>query len=239
MCRWPRRSSNIGLNWQPTVDRQRAFRWKRRRSRLSFPPPRLRHSLAGTARISTSEFSRSVPLAGPSRWPLQFRCDSAGFRLQPLAEKRSIMAILETARFEIPLLAAGQAHKELFHNEALTRIDFLIHPTVQGIESDPSNIEPLPGQSWLVAPGATNDWQGHDDHIAGWTGNGWAFIAPLAMMRVYIEPTASFAVYRGSWQPVEAIANPAAGSVVDNEARQAIDSILAALVAQGILLSGL
>ena len=148
------------------------------------------------------------------------------------------MAILETARFEIPLLATGQAHKELFHNEALARIDFLLHPTVQAIESDPANIAPVPGQSWLVAPGATNDWLGHDDHIAGWTGNGWLFIAPWALMRVYIESTDNFAVYRDSWQLAETIPNPEAGSVVDIEARLAIDSILAALVAQGILVSG-
>lgn len=148
------------------------------------------------------------------------------------------MAILETARFEIPLLAAGQAHKELFHNEALARVDFLIHPIVQAIESDPANIVPIPGQSWLVAAGATNDWLGHDDQIAGWTGNGWLFITPMQMMRVYIESTDNFAVYRDSWQSVEAVANPEAGAVIDSEARLAIDSILAALVAQGILMSG-
>ena len=148
------------------------------------------------------------------------------------------MATLETARFEIPLLASGQAHKELFHNEALARIDFLIHPIVQAIESDPAIIEPLPGQSWLVAPGATNDWLGHDDQIAGWTGNGWLFIRPLVLMRIYIESTENFAIYRGSWQLTEAVANPTAGAVIDTEARLAIDSILAALSAQGILMSG-
>jgi len=148
------------------------------------------------------------------------------------------MAILETARFEIPLLAAGQAHKELFHNEALARIDFLIHPIVQAIEADPTAIVPVPGQSWLVGPGATNDWQDHDDQIAGWTGNGWLFIAPLALMRVYVESLDNFAVYRGVWQLMEAVASPAAGTVIDAEARMAIDSILAALEAQGILMSG-
>lgn len=133
-------------------------------------------------------------------------------------------------------MATGQAHKELFHNEALARIDFLIHPTVQAVESDPATIMPLPGQSWLVAPGATNEWLDHDDHIAGWTGNGWLFIKPMALMRIYIESTDSFAVYRGSWQLAETVANPAAGTVIDSEARVAIDSILAALVAHGILM---
>ena len=145
------------------------------------------------------------------------------------------MAILETARLKLPLLAAGQAHKELFHNEALARVDFLIHPTVQAIETDPAAIMPVAGQSWLVGPGATNDWLDHDDQIAGWTGNGWLFIAPLALMRVYVESINSFAVYRGSWQLTESVAGPVAGTVIDAEARMAIDSILAALEAQGLL----
>lgn len=148
------------------------------------------------------------------------------------------MAILETARLELPLLATGQAHKELFHNEALARIDFLIHPTVQAIETDPTTIAPIPGQSWLVGPGATSDWLGHDDQIAGWTGNGWLFIAPLALMRVYIESIDNFAVYRGSWQLTDAVGSPAGGAVIDAEARTVIDSILAALQTQGILPPG-
>lgn len=147
------------------------------------------------------------------------------------------MAILETARFEIPLLAAGQAHKELFHNEALARIDFLIHPTVQAVATDPGAIVPVAGQSWLVGSGAIGGWLDHDDQIAGWTGNGWLFIAPLASMRIYVESIDSIAVYRGSWQLAPTIGGPATGAVIDAEARSVIDSILAALEAQGILQS--
>jgi len=148
------------------------------------------------------------------------------------------MASLKSVRFGFPLLAAGQAHKELFHNEALARIDFLIHPTVQAVESDPANIVPTPGQSWLVAPGAVDDWQDHDDDIAGWTGNGWLFITPVPLMRVYVTSSENFVVYRGGWESPEAVARPEAGAMVDSEARSAIDSILAALVAQGILPAG-
>tara|TARA_R110001599_G_scaffold26856_6_gene94737 strand:- start:845 stop:1294 length:450 start_codon:yes stop_codon:yes gene_type:complete len=147
------------------------------------------------------------------------------------------MAILETARFELPLLAAGQAHKELFHNEALARIDFLIHPIVQAIETDPASIAPLPGQAWLVGPGAIGDWLDHDDQIAGWSGNGWQFFSPHPLMRIYVESTDNFAVYKETWQPTLEVEAPVSGSVIDVEARSAIDSILTALEAQGILKS--
>ncbi|MEO9599632.1 DUF2793 domain-containing protein [Parasphingorhabdus sp.] len=145
------------------------------------------------------------------------------------------MAILETPRFELPLLAVGQAHKELFHNEALARIDFLAHPIAQAIETDPTALSPVSGQSWLVGTDATNDWLGHDDEIAGWSGNGWLFIPPLTAMQVYIETMDKFAIYRGGWQLAEAVESPLAGTIVDSEARAAIDSILDVLQTQGIL----
>jgi len=147
------------------------------------------------------------------------------------------MALLETARFKIPLLAAGQAHKELFHNEALARIDFLLHPIVQAIETDPAAIVPVAGQSWLVGPEATDEWLDQEDKIAGWTGNGWLFISPMPMMRIYVESASRFAVYRESWHLSEEIAGPAGGSVIDAEARVVIESILLALTANGILSS--
>jgi hypothetical protein len=113
----------------------------------------------------------------------------------------------------------------------------LIHPIVQAIETDPTAIVPVLGQSWLVGPGATNDWQDHDDRIAGWSGNGWLFIAPLALMRVYVESLDNFANYRGCWQLTETVASPDSGTVIDIEARMAIESILNALLEQGMLKS--
>jgi hypothetical protein len=38
-----------------------------------------------------------------------------------------------SARLALPLLAAGQAGKEVTHNEALTRLDMLVQPAVAGI----------------------------------------------------------------------------------------------------------
>lgn len=148
------------------------------------------------------------------------------------------MSLLETERFKLPLLATGQAHKELFHNEALARIDFLMHPHVEAIASDPAAITPMTGQAWIVGSDATDVWLGHDDQIAGWTGNGWLFITPLPMMCVSIKSLGSFAIYRDSWQVSGVVESPAAGAVIDTEARAAIDSILTILEAQGILQPG-
>ena len=148
------------------------------------------------------------------------------------------MAILETPRFNIPQLAAGQAHKELFHNEALARIDFLLHPTVQAVETDPATLTPVAGQSWLVGAGAPSDWLDQEDKIAGWTGNGWLFLSPLPAMRIFIESAGSFAIFRDGWHISDEVAVPAGGSNIDVEARAAIESILDVLTGQGIVSSG-
>lgn len=148
------------------------------------------------------------------------------------------MTILKTARIKLPLLAVGQSHKELYHNEALARLDFVIHPHVQAIESDPTTLVPVSGQSWLVGANATDVWLGREDQIAGWTGNGWLFIAPLTWMRVFVESIDNFVTYREGWQLTDVVASPSGGIVIDAESRLAIDSLLMALQNQGILNPG-
>jgi hypothetical protein len=37
-----------------------------------------------------------------------------------------------TARFALPLIAPGQAQKEVYHNEALTAVDAALHACIEG-----------------------------------------------------------------------------------------------------------
>ncbi|QTD57551.1 DUF2793 domain-containing protein [Parasphingorhabdus cellanae] len=140
------------------------------------------------------------------------------------------MTIFETARFALPLLAAGQAHKELFHNEALLLLDFLIHPVVQAVADDPQILSPVAGQSWLVGPSPVAEWSGRSGHIVGWSDGGWHFVKSQESMKIMVIETNQSAVYRdGEWHFIEAINVPVDGAIVDIEARSAIDSILAVL----------
>ncbi len=146
------------------------------------------------------------------------------------------MTIFETTRFALPLLAAGQAHKELFHNEALLLLDFLIHPVVQAVAADPQSLLPLAGQCCLVAPTAMAEWSGKDNQIAGWSSGGWHFIKPQETMKIFVVETLQSAIYRNNvWQFIDAVDGPVGGAIVDLEARSAIDSILNALRTVAIL----
>lgn len=137
------------------------------------------------------------------------------------------MALFETPRFALPLLATGQAHKELFHNDALLLLDFLIHPVVQAIENDPGSLAPTEGDCWLIGDAPVADWAGKSDQIAGWSDGGWHYIKPQESMRIIILSDHGTAIYHdANWRFIAPANLPVGGTVVDLEARMAIDSIL-------------
>lgn len=163
-----------------------------------------------------------------------------------------------TSRFALPLLHAGQAQKELFHNEAVVGIDALLHPDVQGVGVDTPPATPENGQAWIVGHAPSGDWVGHADEIACWTAGGWRFVSPRAGMEVWAESLAQPVRFRAGtgWQVgviagsrIEidgiqvigarrgAVATPTGGAIVDEQARDAIEAILDALRAHGLIAS--
>lgn len=160
-----------------------------------------------------------------------------------------------TARFALPFLTSGQAQKELFHNEALARIDALLLPVAESVLLDTPPATPAAGQCWVVGSAPSGDWAGHARAIAAWTDDGWRFVAPRAGMRVWSLADTLPAMFDGAaWvlggihvrqlivdgvpvvgtqQP--AIADPAGGTAPDMAARTAISAILAALRAHGLI----
>jgi hypothetical protein len=64
-----------------------------------------------------------------------------------------------TERLGLPLLAAGQAQKELTHNEALSLLDVAVGRAAEsaGLVTPPAL--PEPGQCWIVASGGTGHWE--------------------------------------------------------------------------------
>lgn len=161
----------------------------------------------------------------------------------------------ESDRWDLPFIVSGQAQKEVTHNEALARIDALLHPVVEAVGLVAPPVAPLPGQGWIIGAGATGDWSGHDGALALSSENGWIFIAPREGMTVFDRATA-LSVRRGAtyWRAGElnarrllidgvgvigaqqpAIALPTAGAFIDQEARIAINDIVTALREHGLI----
>lgn len=139
-----------------------------------------------------------------------------------------------TPRLALPLLFVGQAQKEFTLNEALVRADFALHSTIEAEVATPP-VSPVAGQAWLVASAPTGAFAGHAAEIAGFTANGWRFIAPRPGMRVYDRASSIFRHYTDTWQRCVVPATPLGGMTIDAEARETIVELMAKLVSAGIL----
>lgn len=160
-----------------------------------------------------------------------------------------------TPRLSIPFLAAGQAQKELTHNEALQLLDALVVPAAEAAPQATPPATPVAGNCYLVGASPTGAWAGQANKIAQFTSAGWRFISPPEGMSAYVRASGQSARYRdGAWEIGQlrgsnvvlagvqvvgpragAIAAPSGGATVDSQARSAIGSILAALRQHGLI----
>jgi hypothetical protein len=165
------------------------------------------------------------------------------------------MAQDASPRFALPFLIAAQAQKEVFHNEALSRIDILAHASVETALLNTPPSSPVAGQCWLVATGGSGNWAGYDGNIAAWTDGGWRFVAPRQGMRVWavddqcvwiyglsgwhLDSVRPDGIYVAGQQIIGprsgAIADVAGGSTIDTQSRTAVNAILAALRIHGLI----
>lgn len=78
----------------------------------------------------------------------------------------------------LPCIMPAQAQKHVTHNEALRRLDALVHLAVASGDLAAPPPEPAPGERHIVAAGATGLWAGHDGEIAAWLDGAWSFSRP-------------------------------------------------------------
>lgn len=160
-----------------------------------------------------------------------------------------------TARHALPLIAPGQAQKEVQHNEALTALDILVQPAVVAVGAATPPGSPAPGQCWVVGTSPTGAWTGQAGALACWTAGGWRFVQPVEGMTVWTGGTAGFARFAsGAWSAggligskvtlggvqvvgaqQAAIAGPSGGGTVDSQARATLDAVLGALRSHGLI----
>lgn len=96
--------------------------------------------------------------------------------------------MIETsARLALPLMAAGQAQKEIVHNEALLLADLLVAPVAENLGLNAPPTSPAAGACWIIGTAPTGDWAGHAGALAGWTAGGWRFAAPFEGLHVWLR----------------------------------------------------
>jgi hypothetical protein len=83
-----------------------------------------------------------------------------------------------TTHLALPLLAQGQAQKEVWHNEALAMLDAVVQLSVKDRDLASPPGSPAEGDRYIVAGGASGAWAGHASHVAAWLNGAWNFFPP-------------------------------------------------------------
>lgn len=159
------------------------------------------------------------------------------------------------ARFAFPFLVPDQAQKEVIHNEAFAALDAALHACVVESGRDDPPLSPAAGESWIAGAAPTGAWTTRATELATWTGSGWRFTAPVPGMTVWNQVAGCWIYWDGSlWSdgslPATAwriaghqvvgerqpdVPSPSGGTVIDDEARVAIDQLIATLKSHGLI----
>ena len=115
-----------------------------------------------------------------------------------------------TPNLDLPFILAAQAQKHVTHNEALKRLDALMHLSVKSRSLTTPPASPAEGDRYIVAAGATGVWAGFAGTIAGWQDGSWEFYPPAAGWRAWVEAESLLLVFNGTAWSATGATNPVA-----------------------------
>lgn len=161
----------------------------------------------------------------------------------------------ESSRWGLPLLAAGQAQKEITHNEAMLAVDRLLQLAVASRRAVEPPAESVPGDLHIVGFAAVGPWADHVGELAAFDGRGWTYTVPRPGCLAWVIDEQEFTVFaadgwsEGGWSasgfriggrsvlataPIHVNA-PLGGTTVDVECRSTLAALLGALRGQGVI----
>lgn len=102
----------------------------------------------------------------------------------------------------LPFLEAAQAQKHVTVNEALRRLDALLHLSVatRDLAAPPEEAEE--GARYIVGAAAEGAWAGREGSVAALIDGAWTFFTPAAGWQAFDEATGAMLVHDGTgWSP--------------------------------------
>lgn len=104
----------------------------------------------------------------------------------------------DTPRLSLPLLAAGQAQKHVTHNDALTRLDALVHLSVASRTQGTPPATPTELLAYIVPPGGSGAFAGRDHQLALYEDGGWTFLTPRPGWQAWVADEAEHNLWTGT-----------------------------------------
>jgi hypothetical protein len=106
-----------------------------------------------------------------------------------------------TPRLHLPYIAPQQAQKQVTYNAAMRALDLLVQPAVKSRSLSAAPGDAAPGNSYIVAAGASGSWAGKEQQVATLLDGGWSFRDAANGWTAYVEDAAELAVFEaGSWR---------------------------------------
>jgi len=103
-----------------------------------------------------------------------------------------------TPNLELPFILPSQAQKHVTHNEALRRLDAVVHLAVAGRDLASPPAEPEDGERHIVAADAAGEWTGHTGQIAAFQDGAWTFYPPGEGWIAWVAGEETALVFDGS-----------------------------------------
>lgn len=103
-----------------------------------------------------------------------------------------------TPRLSLPLLAAGQAQKHVTHNDALTRLDALIHLVVDSRTQAAPSATPTELSAYIVPGGGSGVFAGRTDQVALFEDGGWTFLVPRPGWQAWVADEGEHNLWTGT-----------------------------------------
>ncbi|MGV8996410.1 MAG: DUF2793 domain-containing protein [Parvibaculaceae bacterium] len=104
----------------------------------------------------------------------------------------------DTTHLALPYLEAAQAQKHVTVNDALRRLDALVHLSVLGRDGTTPPDGPDEGDRYIVGVGAGGAWDDEDGCVACWTDGAWMFLVPRTGWRAFDEAADEFVWFNGT-----------------------------------------
>ena len=108
-----------------------------------------------------------------------------------------------TPNLGLAYVMAAQAQKHVVVNEALRKLDALVHLSVASRTTTIPPTSPTNGVRYIIPASATGAWAGKTNQLAAWQDTAWQFFTPQKGWIAWVEADSQQVVYSGTaWGPI-------------------------------------
>lgn len=108
-----------------------------------------------------------------------------------------------TDHLALPYLASNQAGKHVTLNESLSRLDNLVHLSVEHSAITAPPVSPQPGDRYIIAADASGEFDGHSGQVAYFADGAWQYVWPMNGWRAWDKVNHRLIVFEdGQWRDV-------------------------------------